>query len=160
MTEPSVASPIELTGGCQCGAVRYRARAENDAAYFCHCRMCQKAFGNVFAAFINVKKGDVAWERGAPTYFASTKFARRGFCSACGTPLTFEYLDGAKIDLSVGSLDDPGRLRLAFHFGVESRIASFHTPDGLPEKRTDAVEHIVKRWNDAYGEGVEMGPRT
>ena len=31
------------TGGCQCGAVRYRATAMLDNAHVCHCRMCQKA---------------------------------------------------------------------------------------------------------------------
>ena len=38
------------TGGCQCGAVRYALYAEPTNPHVCHCRMCQKAFGNVFAA--------------------------------------------------------------------------------------------------------------
>ncbi len=36
---------MALTGGCQCGAVRFRA-AHLGRASLCHCRMCQKAFGN------------------------------------------------------------------------------------------------------------------
>ena len=31
-----------LTGGCQCGAVRYALYAAPDRAGICHCRMCQK----------------------------------------------------------------------------------------------------------------------
>src|SRR5881392_2415860 len=107
---------IELTGGCQCGAVRYRARFANDEAYLCHCRMCQRAFGHVSAAFVNTKKGSVTWEKDGRAFYSSSKIARRGFCSACGTPMTFEYLDGTNIDLSVGSLDDPNQVRLASHF--------------------------------------------
>jgi aspartate-semialdehyde dehydrogenase len=37
----------EMTGGCMCGQVRYLARIGSDDAYLCHCRMCQRASGNV-----------------------------------------------------------------------------------------------------------------
>jgi hypothetical protein len=36
------------TGGCQCGAVRYRIEGELEYPHLCHCRMCQKAAGNYF----------------------------------------------------------------------------------------------------------------
>jgi hypothetical protein len=151
--------PIELTGGCQCGAVRYRARAATSDAYYCHCRMCQRALGNVSAAFVNVKKIDVAFERGQPTYYASSKFARRGFCRECGTPLSFEYVARPNMDLTVGSLDHPERVRPTSHFGVESRLAAFHKPDALPEKRTEDAAHIVAMWKEAYGDDAVPGPR-
>ena len=35
-------------GGCQCGAVRYEYTVRPDNAGICHCRMCQKQFGNFF----------------------------------------------------------------------------------------------------------------
>jgi hypothetical protein len=73
--------------------------------------MCQRAFGNVSAAYVNLPKEGVAWTLGAPKFYASSKIARRGFCAECGTPLVFEYLDFDKMDLSVGSLDEPGRVR-------------------------------------------------
>ena len=34
---------------------------------------------------------------------------------------------------------------------VYSAVASFHKPDGLKETRVDEVEHIVRKWKDAYG---------
>ena len=34
-----------MTGGCQCGRVRYAAEIDSDEAYLCHCRMCQRATG-------------------------------------------------------------------------------------------------------------------
>jgi hypothetical protein len=122
--------------------------------------MCQRAFGHVAAAFANTKKANVTWEKDGRAFYAASAIARRGFCPSCGTPLTFEYHDSPNIDLSVGSLDEPGRVRLASHFGVESRVASFHRPDGLPEKRTDEAEHVVKKWRAAYGEEAVMGPRN
>ncbi len=36
-----------MTGGCQCGRVRYAAEVDSDDAYLCHCRMCQRATGGV-----------------------------------------------------------------------------------------------------------------
>jgi hypothetical protein len=152
--------PVCLEGGCQCGAVRYEARAANHDAYFCHCRMCQRAFGNVFATFFNVKKENVTWTKGAPSYFSATTFARRGFCNQCGTPLTFEYLESKNMDLSVGSLDHPEALHPVMHVGVESRVAPFHGVTGLPEKRIDEFEHIIKKWRAAYGDDVVPGPRS
>ena len=50
---------IDVTGGCQCGAVRYAARLAGDEAYWCHCRMCQRAVGNVTAALVNPLRSKV-----------------------------------------------------------------------------------------------------
>lgn len=145
-----------LAGGCLCGRVRYRATPSHRDGYYCHCRMCQLAFGNTRAAYVNLRKSEVQW-LSAPAYFASSKIARRGFCGHCGTPLSFEFLDSDRMDLSVGSLDDPSAVAPSEHFGVETRIAAWHVPDGLPELRLDSNERIAQRWRDAYGDGVEPG---
>jgi hypothetical protein len=159
MTSETKGTSVVLKGGCQCGDIRYTSRTSSHDTYYCHCRMCQRAFGNVFAAFFNVRKDGVTWDKGALTYFASTKFARRGFCGRCGTPLAFEYLESAHMDLSVGSLDEPGSMRPTSHFGIESRLPSFYTEDGLPGKRIEDVGHIMKKWEAAYGKDVKPGPR-
>jgi hypothetical protein len=150
-------SPPPVEGGCLCGAVRYRAAPLDRDGYYCHCRMCQLAFGNTRAAFVNLLKSAVEWTHGAPARYASSAFALRGFCGNCGTPLSFEYLDSERMDISVGSLDDPGAFKPTSHFAVESRIASWHCEDGLPGARLDANERIVARWKSAYGDAVQPG---
>lgn len=145
-----------LEGGCLCGRVRYCATPDHRDGYYCHCRMCQLAFGNTRAAYFNLRKAEVQW-LAAPAYYASSKIARRGFCNQCGTPLSFEFLDSERMDLSIGSLDEPSAMKPTEHFGVESRIAAWHAPDGLPEKRIDDFAPIVQRWRDAYGDSVEPG---
>ncbi|HJS86153.1 MAG TPA: GFA family protein [Acetobacteraceae bacterium] len=114
-----------LTGGCQCGAVRYALYADPRAG-ICHCRMCQKAVGGPFFAWAMVGVEDFAWTRGAPTWFRSSSAARRGFCAACGTPLAFQYdqYDGRAdhIDISIGSLDTPEVVRPVVALGIESRL--------------------------------------
>ena len=140
-----------LTGGCLCGRVRYEARHDSREGYYCHCRMCQLATGNTRAAFFNLPKADVRW-LGEPAYYASSKIARRGFCAQCGTPMSFDYLDSARVDLTVGSLDNPSELKPTTHFSVETRIAVWHADDGLPGQRLDTNEGIGKRWRAAYGD--------
>ncbi|MEP7296241.1 MAG: GFA family protein [Burkholderiales bacterium] len=145
-----------LAGGCLCGAVRYEARPTHREGYYCHCRMCQLAFGNTRAAFFNLRKDEVTWLT-APATYASSKIARRGFCATCGSPLSFEYLDSERMDLAVGSLDDPSVLTPVSHFAIESRIANWHVADRLPGERIDASERLMTRWKTAYGDDVEPG---
>jgi hypothetical protein len=146
-----------LTGGCLCGAVRYEARPAQPRAYYCHCRMCQLALGNTRAAFLSLFKTEVLWTASPPTLHASSKIARRGFCGQCGTPLSFEYLDGQRMDLTIGSLDAPESVRPESHFAVESRLAAWHADDGLPEERLDQNVRLLQRWHAAYGEDVDPG---
>jgi hypothetical protein len=110
-----------MTGGCQCGAVRY-ALFEMPESTICHCRMCQKAVGGLFAALCKVPVSRFAWTRGEPASFQSSSVAERYFCSACGTPLTFGYLDGDAIEVTTGSLDQASKVPPTKNFGVEARL--------------------------------------
>lgn len=146
-----------LTGGCLCGRVRYEARPDHREGYYCHCRMCQLAFGNTRAAYLNLRKREVRWTAEPPSYYRSSKIAQRGFCGRCGTPFSFEFIDSERMDLSIGSLDDPSQVRPTGHFAVEMRIAAWHVPDGLEENRLDTDDRIMKKWRDAYGDDVQPG---
>lgn len=111
-----------LTGGCQCGAVRYALYARPEGTHLCHCRMCQKAVGGPFAALAPVRHEDFAWTRGQPGVFRSSSIALRDFCQACGTPLTFRYAEDDRIDVTIGSLDQPAEAPPGVLYGVESRV--------------------------------------
>ena len=141
----------EMTGGCQCGRVRYRARIDSDDAYLCHCRMCRRATGGVSVAFRNLKKADVCWTAAAPDRYASSPIAERGFCSACGTPLTFEFPDSDTMDLTVGSFDDPARFVPRHHFSPETMLPHWRDTAGLSGIRLDENPAIVDRWMAATG---------
>jgi hypothetical protein len=133
---PDPRQPVH-TGGCQCGAIRYALYAEPANPHVCHCRMCQKAFGNYFAPFAGVSLGDFAWIKGEPGVFRSSEAAERGFCRDCGTPLFYRYRDHDRISVSLGSLDDPDRVVPARQFGIESRLPFMATLASLPGMRTE-----------------------
>ena len=139
-----------MTGGCQCGRVRYAVTVHDDDAYLCHCRMCQKATGGVSIAFKGVKKADVRWER-EPDRYASSPIAERGFCRECGTPLTFEFPDSDGMDLTIGSFDDPYRFIPRHHFASESIHEQWLDTRGLRRYRTEDNPNVVKRWMDKVG---------
>jgi hypothetical protein len=113
---------LERTGGCQCGAVRFRAKSLLDNTHVCHCRMCQKASGNFFAALVGVPLTDFAWTRGEAAAFRSSALVQRGFCRDCGTPLFFRHDHNQHISMSIGAFDDPKSIPLAFQLGMEGRV--------------------------------------
>ena len=129
-----------MTGGCQCGAVRYKLYETPDSTV-CHCRMCQKAVGAPFAAFCKVKTAAFAWTRGEPSCFRSSSAAERHFCAACGTPLTFHYLDADAIEVTTGSLDNPAGVPPRVNFGTEARLPWIEllAPGRMPDTPTPAT---------------------
>lgn len=140
-----------MTGGCQCGRVRYEVDVDNDEAYLCHCKMCQKATGGVAAAFKGVKQADVRWQ-GEPDWYDSSPIAKRPFCSQCGTPLGFAYKEGSQnMDLTVGSFDDPSALVPTAHFGMESHYPEWLDTHALKRMRTDEYQPVVDKWIAATG---------
>lgn len=120
-------SVTPLTGGCQCGAVRFRAESLGRAS-ICHCRMCQKAFGSFVGPFVTGR--GVVWTRGEPKRFQSSNIAKRGFCADCGTPLTIEDDDG--IELAVGAFDNPNVAAPVIQTNPTDKLAFFDTLHELP----------------------------
>ncbi|OJY65947.1 MAG: aldehyde-activating protein [Sphingobium sp. 66-54] len=131
---------IIATGGCQCGAVRYRTTQLLDNAHICHCRMCQKAVGNLFAALVGAPNDRLEWTRGTPATFASSDLAERGFCAACGTPLFYHGKDSPRTGLTIGSLDDPDLAPPGIQVGMEGRRAVIDLLATLPDCGTTETD--------------------
>lgn len=127
---------MAMSGGCQCGAVRYHAAAFLDTSHICHCRMCQKAVGNAFAALIGVPRDAFTWTRGQPASFASSDQVERHFCAACGTPLTYSFHASRHINVTTGSLDNPAAFPPHMQFGIEAQLPWFASLAALPEEGT------------------------
>ncbi|TPI40780.1 GFA family protein [Mesorhizobium sp. B2-9-1] len=116
------------TGGCQCGAVRFRVEGALGDASVCHCRMCQKASGNFYLPLVSVRGATLDWTRGEPKRFRSSNAVWRGFCAECGTPLTFEAPDGTA--LAIAAFDDPTGIAPTIQWGIEAKLPYV---DGIPK---------------------------
>ncbi|WP_137709009.1 GFA family protein [Sphingobium sp. RSMS] len=122
-----------LSGGCACGAVRYALHSPPFDAGYCHCRLCQLTSGAPVMAFATVPVGDFRIVAGERAVRRSSDFGERGFCAACGTPLTMQVdHQPDTIDFTIATLDDPSALAPQFHIWDASRIAWFEMADALP----------------------------
>lgn len=123
------------TGGCQCGAIRFRVEGNLKDSSICHCRMCQKAFGAYYAPLVSVRGADFEWTRGTRKLFHSSNYVARGFCGDCGTPLSYEAPDGVAI--AAGAFDDPSAFAPVVQFGTEGKIGFVDHLHELPGHSTE-----------------------
>jgi hypothetical protein len=155
-------SESRITGGCQCGAVRYAVHAPLFRPSICHCRMCQKAFGAFYAPLVSAPLDAFEVTRGTIAMFKSSDAVERGFCRDCGTPLTFRYVDGDKIDISIGSLDDPTAARPIVQHGLESRMPWLGDLEALPGQTTEDEDSpdLVARIRDTNHQHPDHDTKT
>ncbi|MDY8110481.1 GFA family protein [Fulvimarina sp. 2208YS6-2-32] len=125
---------MTATGGCQCGAVRFVCKPDLSSAHICHCRMCQKAVGNLFAALVGIEPDSLVWTKAEPKRFRSSNHASRGFCPECGTPLLYEAPDGQC--LTIGAFDRPQDLRPLRQHGIEADLGFMDDPGGMEATTT------------------------
>lgn len=132
MTIPS------LSGGCQCGAVRFSA-ASLGRASICHCRMCQKAFGNIGGPLVAAH--GLTWTRGAPKRFQSSNKVKRGFCAECGTPLTYEHAGG--LEVAIAAFDHAAAIVPVIQLAVESRLPWVDGLASLPTRSRAEADKLA-----------------
>ncbi len=138
---------MELSGGCLCGAVRFRARGEIKGVNNCFCGMCRKSSGAGSMTFVGFDKADVELSGEAPVIYRSSEIAERGFCGRCGSPITFVYLsEPEEIWFSAGSLDDPGALRPTANWYLPDKLDWVHADPSLP--RFDSVEDYLPKLDE------------
>jgi len=134
---------MSRSGGCACGAVRFRVEGDLGRASICHCRMCQKTFGAFYGPYVSMKADQVTWTRGARKLFQSSNLVHRGFCGDCGAQLTFE--GAGFFDIAIGAFDDPSDIKPTLQIGLEAKLPWV---DELHELPTRSPESQAKA--DAY----------
>ena len=124
-------------GGCLCGAVRYRAVGPFRDTCFCHCESCRRAMGATPVAWGTVDQGDFHVERGELTTLETSEGVDRGFCSRCGSSITYwHHSRGEEIDLTLASLDDPASVQPEDHIWVCDKPDWVVIADDLPQYST------------------------
>ncbi|KAF1950787.1 hypothetical protein CC80DRAFT_528710 [Byssothecium circinans] len=117
---PSNSRPESISGGCLCGAIRFTITFPNEADWppksngICQCTMCRKHSGSLLPQncrfpISNITPSPPFTPTTHPTYktYASGPDTERGFCSTCGSCLTFnDKRDEGVIEINLGAFDE------------------------------------------------------
>jgi hypothetical protein len=127
---------MSSTGRCLCGAVRFSAAHVETDYHACHCGMCRRWSGG--APFFATAATDVVFEDTAQLgTYASSAWAERGFCKACGSTLFYFLKPTRTYMMSVGAFDDASPFRLVREIFIDRK------PDGY------ALAGDHPRWTEA-----------
>jgi predicted GNAT family N-acyltransferase len=122
----SVNDPV-LTGGCSCGAVRYRAQGPVISHVLCRCASCRRATGALFVPWFTVPLQNFAFTAGTACARQSSPGVWRKHCAACGTALVYENTgsagdDARGVDITTCSLDEPDAIAPDAHIWSEDDL--------------------------------------
>ncbi|QIZ76937.1 GFA family protein [Ferrimonas lipolytica] len=122
-----------LTGGCLCGAIRYQTTAEPFDADHCHCRQCQRGSGGILNSWMDFKAEQINWLNQPPREFASSAKIHRGFCSTCGSTISYRHSDYPHyLTLTIASLDNPNHVKPNYHIFTASQPDWLSINDDCP----------------------------
>jgi hypothetical protein len=114
---------LPLTGGCQCGAVRYRIDAEPLTVIACHCHECQKQSASAFGMTMPVARDSLTITEGTPAYWErkaeSGNIVGAAFCASCGARLYHMPANKSLLNVKPGTLDDTSWVAPAGHIWTD-----------------------------------------
>lgn len=124
---------MSVTGSCLCGSVRFRVDGPLRPVVYCHCSQCRKQSGHFYAA-TDAADADITIEGGeAITWYAASDFAKRGFCSTCGSALFWKENDSDRVSILMGSLDKPTGITARAHIFCADKGDYYEITDGLEQ---------------------------
>lgn len=127
---------LPMTGGCQCGGVRYEVWDAPETVYVCHCTQCRRQSASAFGISVIVRSPAFRLVAGRPTSWtrptASGAIMTCWFCPDCGTRLWHvdEVMPGIR-SVKGGSLDRPPDLLRAAHIHTDSKLPGIILPPGV-----------------------------
>ncbi|KGF70375.1 hypothetical protein LL06_05410 [Hoeflea sp. BAL378] len=124
----------ELTGKCLCGGVRLRVKGAIIGANHCHCESCRRATSSPVTSFFTVASQDGFLEGEPLRFFASSPGVKRGFCSHCGAPLSYQSDQRpGETDFYVMLLEEPAAITMRQHDHWNERVGWLNVVDDLPK---------------------------
>ena len=139
---------LPLTGGCQCGQLRYEVRAEPLSVYLCHCTECQRQSGGAFGMSVMVPRAAFVFTTGTPRRWSraadSGRVIESDMCEVCGVrPVNHPKANDKVSIVKPGTLDDTSWLVPVGHIWTrsaqpwvpipkDSLIYEGHPPDVTP----------------------------
>ena len=125
-------------GGCQCGAVRYKATAAPQRAMACHCTTCKLRTGAAYGIGVYYRDEDLQFNDGEMRSFkfesdSSGRWMKNEFCANCGTTVTWtlEMRPGLRA-IAGGTFDNPDCYDIGAHIWTRSARKDMCYPDEMP----------------------------
>jgi hypothetical protein len=134
-------SNTTLTGGCACGAIRYKLAAPPLIVHACHCRDCQRLTGSAFVINLWIERKFVEANH-TPKSFRLTAGTGKPhdvyFCEKCGTYLWSFYhaAPGEALFVRAGTLDHPEKVEPDVHIFTRSKVPWLQLPKEVPAFET------------------------
>ncbi len=131
-----------VRGSCLCRDVAYEISGKLGLMWHCHCIICRKLSGAVFATHVEAMTSDFHWLQGQELVirYEPSPTLSRCFCGKCGSPVPRLARDVRRVILPAGGLDDDPGVRPSGHDFVDSK-APWHTiTDDLPCVTTPTVD--------------------
>ena len=127
-----------LTGGCNCGAVRFEVTEPLLGASYCHCRRCQRRTGTAASANARPAPGSFRLLAGEESLRAwrPPDGAEKWFCGECGSAIfSRSREDPDRMGIRLGVFDgDPGVRPSARNFVAYAAVWEPIPDDGLPRR--------------------------
>jgi hypothetical protein len=146
-----------LTGGCQCGAVRFELHAPPVVFYLCHCTTCQQQSSSAFGQSVRVRADDVIIRGEMAVFNTGSDSGRRKrceFCPKCGSRIAHGRAPGGEIfNLKGGTFDDHSWLVPAGHIWTASKqpfVAIAADELQYPHQPPD-YHALTARWREMAG---------
>ena len=143
---------LPLTGGCQCGKIRYSLRAKPLVFYLCHCTECQRHTSSAFGESLRFKREDMDVDAGlvSVSRMSESGKQRQGwFCPDCGVRIWHGTAGSAEINIKAGTLDDTSWLVPAGHIWCSSKQPFMKITDdelSYDAQPADGYEALKLRW--------------
>ena len=151
---------LPLTGGCQCGGVRYQINANPLTVYVCHCTECQRQSGSAFALSLAVPRDSLVVASGTPATWRRELEGGRIiaclFCSRCGTRLFHNPERNPKASIvKPGTLDDTTWLKPVGHIWTRSAQPWVQIPPGTVnyEEQPPDLSRLIEAWQAQAAKG-------
>lgn len=117
-------------GHCLCGSVKFEADAEPKWIAYCHCASCRRHTGSAVATFVGFDEARFRYIGGKPAEYESSPMVWRGFCTRCGTPISYRAARfPGEIHVYVGAMDHPERYVPTAHVYFAEHLPWFDTTD-------------------------------
>jgi len=151
---------LPLTGGCQCGAIRYQLTEKPLTFYLCHCKDCQKQSSSAFGLSLWSSQRGFELLSGSLAVFHTAGESGQGkhcaFCNQCGTRI-YHCSDDSDDHYSIkaGSLDSLWGIKPIAHIWVRSAQPwAISDKDILPRFETEPPDDttLISLWNRAHPE--------